>query len=147
VKPYRFRALITSRLTAGDGAAHGLLGGTHACCLVQPRHGSFFPAVISPDQELTTRAAWSAVVSITVAGGEAEAFFAPGQRFTIWADAVVGDTIQARGLAGHGITGYPISLPASRAQNDGAAGRSRAPPVGAARQRSESLPHMARASA
>src|SRR2546427_286532 len=37
------------------------------------------------------------------AAGEAEALFAPGQRFTIWADAVVDRTIRPEGLVGYGV--------------------------------------------
>ncbi len=130
--PYRFRALITPALAAGDGAAPGHPGGTHGCWLIQPGHSTCFPAVISPDQQLTTRATWQAVVSTALASGEAVAFFTPGQRFTIWADVIVGETIQARGLIGHGIIGYPISPPAPQARDHGAARKK----AGAARGRS-----------
>ncbi len=124
--------MITPAPAAGDGAVQNRLGGTHACCLIQPGHGGFFPAVVSPDQERATRATWPALVSSALASGEAEAFFTPGQCFTIWADVIVGETIQARGLIGHGIIGYPISLPAPLARDHGAAGKK----AGAARRRS-----------
>jgi hypothetical protein len=50
-------------------------------------------------------------MTVVLTDGEAEAFFAPGQRFTIWSDAVVGYTICADGLVGYGI----ISRPSARA--------------------------------
>jgi hypothetical protein len=58
-----------------------------------------------------------AVVSVALAEGEAEAFFAPGQRFTIWADAVIGQTIRAGGLAGSGVISCPVSLPPPHAHD------------------------------
>jgi hypothetical protein len=63
-----------------------------------------------------------AVVNVALADGEAEAFFAPGQRFTIWADAVIGHTIRADSMAGHGVISSPVSPPLARA-HDGRAAR------------------------
>ena len=115
----RFQALVTF-----DPAAGGHLDGPNASCLVQPGHGKCFPAAISC-AELTVRAGVRAAVSVALADGEAGAFFAPGQRFTIWADAIIGQTIQADGLAGSGVIFGQVSVPARRADNDGpsAAGR------------------------
>jgi hypothetical protein len=42
-------------------------------------------------------------VIIALADGEAEALFAAGQRFTIWADAVVNRTMRPEGLVGYGV--------------------------------------------
>jgi hypothetical protein len=109
MRQYRFRALITP--DPARDAARGHLGGTHTCCLVQPCHGTYFPAVISPDEELPLRPGDHAMVSTALGDGEAEAFFAPGQRFTIWADAVVGHTIQADGLLGQGVISCPVPWP------------------------------------
>jgi hypothetical protein len=53
-----------------------------------------FPAVISLDEEQPTRTAAHALMTIALHDSEAGTFFAPGQRFTIWADAVVCHTIQ-----------------------------------------------------
>ena len=115
VKQHRFRALITLGPAAGENAAQGHLGRTHTCCLVQPCHGTYFPALISPEEEVTARATIPAVISTPLADGEAEAFFAPGQQFTIWADAVVGHAIHADRLIGQGIIAYPLAVPLSRA--------------------------------
>ena len=59
----------------------------------------------------------------SIARGDSEtwAFFTPGQRFTIWADAVVGDTIRACGLVGYGAIARSVSSPALRAPRDEAA--------------------------
>jgi hypothetical protein len=59
--------------------------------------------VISPDRELPLQPGGRVVVTIALADGEAEALFAPGQRFTIWADAVVDRTIRPEGLVGYGV--------------------------------------------
>ena len=104
MKQYRFGALITF------GPAAGHLGGPHACCLIQPRLGEYFPAAISC-RELPVGPGVRAVVSVALADGEAEVFFATGQHFTIWADAVIGQTIRAGGMAGHGVAASPVSLP------------------------------------
>jgi hypothetical protein len=105
VRQYRFRALVTFDLPAG-----GHLGGPRACCLVQPGHGKCFPAGISWDRELPVRPGAHVVLSVALDNGEAEAFFAPGQRFTIWADAVIGHTIRADGLAGSGVISGQVPL-------------------------------------
>ena len=43
------------------------------------------------------------MVTIALADGEAEALFAAGQRFTIWADGVIDRTIRPEGLVGYGV--------------------------------------------
>lgn len=128
VQQYRFKALITPAPAAVENAVRGHLGRTRTCCLVQSCHGTYFPAVISPAGEVTARAVLPAVVSTALATGEAEAFFAPGQCFTVWADAVIGHTIQADRLLGHGVVACLLSLPL-RAQ-DGRAEREAAGPAG-----------------
>jgi hypothetical protein len=109
VRRYRFRTLVTLEPAEREGPAgyrpnlpRALSG--HACCLVQPAyHHEYFPAVISRDEEPPLSPARHAVMTIALADGEAEAFFAPGQRFTIWADGTVGRTIRAEGLIGYGV--------------------------------------------
>jgi hypothetical protein len=111
VKQHRFRTLIMPGPAAGENAVRGHLGRTHTCCLVQPCRGMYFPAVISPDGELAPRAVTPAVVSAALATGEAEAFFAPGQLFTVWADAVVGHAVHADRLIGQGVIVCQLSFP------------------------------------
>ena len=101
---------------AHEGLARGFPGTTRpstarSCCLVEPFHHQYFPALISRDEKLPLRPEVHAVMTVALADGEAEAFFAPGQRFTIWSDAVVGHTICADGPVGYGI----ISRPSARA--------------------------------
>jgi hypothetical protein len=109
MRKYRFRALITFDPAARGDRARGCLDATHIY-LVQPGRSRYFPAVISADGELPMPPAVPAVVTTALADGEVEAFFAPGQRFTLWANAVVGHTIRARGLAGHGVISRSGSL-------------------------------------
>jgi hypothetical protein len=111
VRQHRFRALITLG-SAGEDAAQNHLDGTHTRCLVQPCDHKYFPAVISPDDERLTPPVVHAAVSAALDDSEADTFFAPGHCFTIWADAVVGHTIQADGLVGHGVI---ISFPQQKA--------------------------------
>jgi hypothetical protein len=109
VRQYRFRARVTLHTAAPEGVARGLTSRrraltAHDCCLLQPFcYRVYLPAVISPDRELPLQPGGHVVVTIALAGGEAEALFAPGQRFTIWADAVVDRTIRPEGLVGYGV--------------------------------------------
>jgi hypothetical protein len=113
VKQHRFRALITF------GPAAGHLRGPHALCVVQPILGKHLPAAISC-KELRVGPGVRAVVSVTLADGEAQAFFAPSQPFTIWADAVIGHTIRADRVVGHGVIFGPASVPLPPAHGVGA---------------------------
>jgi hypothetical protein len=139
MRQYRFSALITLDPAARDDAEPGHLGGTHTCCLLQPCPGTYFPAVISPDEGVPLRPGDHAMVSTALGDGEAEAFFAPGQRFTIWADAVVGHTIQAGGLVGRGVISCPVPWPPPRA-HDGRADGSTAGPVRGHRPAAPAIP-------
>jgi hypothetical protein len=119
VRQYLFRALVTLAPAAREGPAQGLPSRVramtaHACSLVQPAcHYEYFPAVISRDEQLPLSPVTHAMMTIALADGEAEAFFASGQCFTIWADGTVGRTIRAEGLVGYGvISGQKSPLPA-----------------------------------
>ena len=109
MRQYRLRALVTLQHVARDGPARDLPGRAHAltapaCYLIQPRYQhDYFPAVIIWDEEPPPPAGGRAVLTIALADGEAETFFAPGQRFAIWADGAVGRTIRAEGLVGYGV--------------------------------------------
>jgi AcrR family transcriptional regulator len=118
-----FRALVMPGPAAREDAARCDLGETRACCLIEPRRYTYFPALISLDKEQPAQTATHALVTIALRDSEAEAFFAPGQRFTIWADAVVSHTIQTYGLVGYGVISQPVSPPAPRALRDEAAAR------------------------
>ena len=123
MRQYGFRALIAFDPAAGEDSTPGHLGGTRTCCLIQPGQGEYFPARISWDKEPPVRPGLRAVVNVALADGEADALFAPGQPFTIWADAVIGHTIRADGLAGHGVISSPISPPLPPAHDVRAAAR------------------------
>jgi hypothetical protein len=103
MRKYRFWALVMLDPEAREEAARFDPGETQACCLIEPSHCTYFPAVIALDEEVPSRAKAQALVTIALRDGEARAFFAPGQRFTIWADAVVGHSVQAAGLVGYGV--------------------------------------------
>lgn len=98
-----FRALVMLDPAARADAPRSDPGGARACCLVEPSRYMYFPAVISLGTGQPARAAARALVTIALRDSEAGAFFAPGQRFTIWADAVVGHTVQVHGLIGYGV--------------------------------------------
>jgi hypothetical protein len=127
MRRYRFSALVTV-----DPAAHRMAWRdarrTPACYLVEPCCRMYFPALIAPDDELSARPAIRTVVSIALADGEAEAFFAPGQRFTIWADAIIGPAIRAHSRAGSGVISGLVSPPPPRAHDDSADGTAAGPP-------------------
>jgi hypothetical protein len=116
VRQYRFRAQVVPNPAAHEGLGRGLPSvmhalTAHACCLIEPFFHGYFPAMICRDEEFPPRRGVRVVVTIALADGEAEAYFAPGQRFTIWSDAVVGRTVRADGLVGYGV----ISRPNARA--------------------------------
>ena len=108
MRQYRFRVLVTLAPAGRGGPGLRLPNRmraltAHACCLIQPaRHREYFPAVICPDEELPPSAA-HAMMTIALADGEAEAFFALGRCFTLWADGTVGRTVRAEGLVGYGV--------------------------------------------
>jgi hypothetical protein len=108
MRRHSFTALVMLDPAAREDTRRCALGGTLECCLVEPIRYTYFPAVISLDTEEPARAAY-ALVTITLGDSETRAFFRRGQRFTIWADAVVGHTIQADGLIGYGVISHPVS--------------------------------------
>jgi hypothetical protein len=124
VRQYRFRALVTLAPAAGEGPARRLPSRVraltaHACCLIQPAgHHEYFPAVISRDEELPLSPAGHAMMTVALADGEAEALFARGQPFTIWADGTVGRTIRAEGLVGYGVICSQASPPPAGLADD-----------------------------
>jgi hypothetical protein len=121
MRRHSFMALVMLDPAARQDAPRSGLGGTLDGCLVEPSRYTYFPAVISLDAGQPARTAAHALVTITLRDSEARAFFAPGQRFTIWADAVVGHTIQAHGLMGYGVVSQPGSPPPPRARRGEAA--------------------------
>lgn len=117
MRRYRFTALLMLDAAACEDVAGCGLVGNGTRCLVEPTGYTFFPAVISTDEKRPAGTAAYALVTIALHDSEAGAYFSPGQRFTIWADALVGDTVQACGLAGYGVICQRVSLPARRAHH------------------------------
>jgi hypothetical protein len=140
MRRYRFTALVTFDPASWRAAAGDDVGGTRACYLIEPCHRTYFPAVIAPDEAMMpAQPAVRAVVSIALADGEDVAFFAPGQRFTIWADAMVGHTIRAHGRVGSGVIADRISAPLPRAE-DHSANRGSVSPAQAHSLAAEAVP-------
>jgi len=126
VRDYTFRALITAHPAARIRDAPGYLDRRRIRCVLQPHDRSYFPAVISRDQHQPARPGEYAMISVLLADSEAAAFFAPGQRFAIWADAIVGHSVRGYGLLGHGvISGKEIRLSAGGHDAPGTADRAR----------------------
>lgn len=122
MRQYKFMALVLLDPAGREEAARFDLPETQAC-LIEPSYCTYFPAVISLDREVPSRPKAHALVTMALSDGEARAFFGPGQRFTIWADAVVGHSVQATGLAGHGVIFQCVSPLVPRLFRRGTAGR------------------------
>jgi hypothetical protein len=103
MRQYKFRALVMLDPAAREDAVQCDRGGARACCVVEPGYCMYFPAMLSLEAAAPPQAKEHAVVTIALNDREAGAFFAPGQRFTIWSDAVIDHSIQAVGLAGYGV--------------------------------------------
>jgi hypothetical protein len=86
----------------------------------------YLPAVISPDERPPSGRGVHAVLSIPLADGEANEFFAPGKGFTIWANALIGHTVCGDGLVGYGVISpdEPRSVPRSAGRDLQGAARS-----------------------
>jgi hypothetical protein len=113
---------------AGDSAAGAYLSGTRSHCVIEPEHREYFPALISCDIQPQPVGGLNILLRIALTGTEVDAFFAPGQRFTIWADAIVGRTIRGEGLVGYGVISCRGSPPL-RDADDRAVRRAMADPM------------------
>lgn len=133
MRQYRFGAAVTLATVAWDLSTWSCPGGTQTTmprsCLIQCGRRRYFPAVISRNEQWPLPSGAPATVTIALASDEVEAFFAPGQKFTIWADGVADRTIWAEGLVGHGVVFN--RLPPLPAPADGPSIRTAANPQGA----------------
>jgi hypothetical protein len=117
---YTFRAWITFSPAPEDPApccpGQARPRAVGGCYLIQPFScREYFPAIISLDEGVPASAGGPAVLTVALADGEAEAFFRPGQCFTICADGLVGSTVQAMGRVGYGVIArrmFPARAPA-----------------------------------
>jgi hypothetical protein len=114
VRQYTFRALVNVAVAAGDAGTRRHTGDKPACTvptsgLVQPGYDQYFPAVISQDKESLPHSQEHVLVTVALADGEAEMLFAPGHRFTIWADGLIGPTVRPDALIGRGVISRRVS--------------------------------------
>lgn len=100
---YTFGTLVTFNVATHGGAACRYLDGPRTRCVVQASRRQYFPGMLWRDMQPRPTPAVHAQLSVALNDGEAEAFFTPGQRFAIWADAIVGTTICGDGFAGYGV--------------------------------------------
>ena len=106
---YTFSAAITLCPQIREDTAHRRPDETHAGAarawyLIQPRSlHKYFPAAISLAEWLPGPPGGLVILTMPLSESEAEAFFAPGEHFTIWADGIVGHTIRAEGRIGYGV--------------------------------------------
>lgn len=101
MRTFRFRAVVTLGNSVPDvPASHYPTGRhmvmVHACRPDQPGSERGFPAALCRDDEAPLRPSEHAVVTVTVAGDEADNYFGPGQRFTLWAGADIGHGVISR---------------------------------------------------
>lgn len=102
MRQFRFTVLVTFEDAALAAVSQGYMNGSRTHCVVQPRHQVFLPGVLAR-VEPSPPSAMMTILAIHLTDEEAEAFFAPGQRLTIWADAMVGRTIWGERLVGCGV--------------------------------------------
>ena len=96
----RFRAVVALGPPASDSVRR-LLDATRRQCVLQPCEGRWFPATVSVRGSPSHGRPVRTVVRVRLLAGEPEAFFAAGQPFTLWADAIVDD----RAVRGEGRVG------------------------------------------
>ena len=81
----RFRALITlapaSRPCEYPGGSRVLVYGTRTG---DPAAGRFFQALMTPDEEVTLGPGDHAVVTLTIADGDAPGYLTTGRHFALW---------------------------------------------------------------
>lgn len=103
VRERTLRVLVTFNPDSAERAALCGQNGQRTHCIVQPANGSYLPAVLTPDAS-SPGLAPAYLLIIYLAAGEASLLFPAGLRFTIWADVLLGQTAQGKGLIGHGTT-------------------------------------------
>jgi hypothetical protein len=125
---YTFRALITLSPNVPEDPAPCCPGRAHVlaargCYLIQPFPCHWYlPAMISPEEGVPVSPERHVMLTIALADGEEEAFFGPGQRFTVWADGLVGSTVRAVGQVGYGVIARRTSPARAPADGNGIAG-------------------------
>ena len=104
---FRFRALVTLDPPAAGSPGRRYPSGTralmvHARRISGPASDKYFPATISRDEERPLQPGEQAVVTITVTGGDAPAYLASGQPFTLWGASTGHGVVSRRVFTNHG---------------------------------------------
>lgn len=102
----RFRAMVRLDPPSSADSLRRLLDATRGQCVLQPCPGRSFPAGISVGGSTSYKSPVETIVRVRLLAGESEAFFATGQPFTLWADALVDD----RAVCGEGSLGDGVIL-------------------------------------
>lgn len=103
-REFQFRAMVALDAAGPADTVRALVDRRRTQCVLQPRDGKWFPAAIGFCWVPSHGSPVDAVVRVHLLAEEAEAFFAAGQPFTLWADAMVEDqTIRGGGLLGDGV--------------------------------------------
>jgi len=100
VREHTLRVRVTLDQAAAERVARCYQNGRPTHCVVQAANGTYLPAVLTRD--VPSEAAPACLLIVYLAPGEADVLFPTGYRFIIWADVLVGQTVQAKGMLGHG---------------------------------------------
>jgi hypothetical protein len=100
--------MFSARITLDPSACHDLviryLDGTRTHGILRLCGGGYFPAAIFCGGSPSSQRVVHAIVHIPLLPGEADALFADGQSFSIWADAIVSDvSVHGADLLGDGV--------------------------------------------
>lgn len=103
VQEHTLRVRVTLDLAAAERVARCYQNGRRTHCIIQSANGTYLPAALTRGAP-STEPAPACLLIVYLAPGEAEVLFPLGDRFIIWADVTIGQTVQAKGLLGHGTT-------------------------------------------
>jgi hypothetical protein len=104
VRECRFRAIVALDPPAAADCLRRLLDAARRQCVLQACGGRWFPVTVSVRGSPSHGRPVRTVVRVRLLAGEPEAFFAAGQPFTLWADAIVGDrAVRGEGRLGDGV--------------------------------------------
>ena len=106
VRTFRFRALVSLNpgvpdIPAGHYPSGARMVLAEACLPDRPGRCRDFRAALCRDDGLPLRPGDHAVVTITLSGDEASAYFCPGQQFILWSGADIGHGVISRRIFVH----------------------------------------------
>lgn len=101
MRTFRFRALVSLNADGPDIPASDYPSGPHMVLVQaslpgQPDGYRDFRAALCRDDKRPLQAGESAVVTLTLAGGEADSYLRPGQHFTLWSGGDIGHGVVSR---------------------------------------------------